>query len=269
MKLDLKKIFIAIIALFLIFVIYNVTISNKTKTYTFGDLKGAISRTEYSEYDGEGVKVAVIDNAINFDVLDINYLPKVINFVTAESLEPVDDAFTNHGTNIAKIINTLAPKTEIVSVVALDESGNGEISDIVKAIQWCIDNDIDIVNMSFSINLDYQELKAAIERLQSQNIIVVASYTNNVSTFDYPAMYIDVVGVKYYNGSKIRFFEGAIDIPQIVETSELDIDFTGNSYATSIITGIISLVNQKANLRGDEINYKSVVNSINNIFMLE
>ena len=34
---------------------------------------------------------------------------------------------------------------------ALDASGNGYISDVIEGIEWCISNEMDIVNMSFGL----------------------------------------------------------------------------------------------------------------------
>lgn len=65
---------------------------------------------------------------------------------------------TGHGTSVAGIIaltgkvtglKGINPNVQLYSVKVLDNNNMAPISRIIEAIYWCIDNDIDIINMSF------------------------------------------------------------------------------------------------------------------------
>ena len=52
----------------------------------------------------------------------------------------------------------MMPDADIYAVKVLDSSGNGYISDVIEGIEWCIKNDIDILNMSLGMPTDSKAL---------------------------------------------------------------------------------------------------------------
>ena len=67
------------------------------------------------------------------------------------------DDDNGHGTHVAGIIAAtdnkvgiigVAPEADIYAVKVLDQNGSGNYSSIISAIEWAIDNDMDIINMS-------------------------------------------------------------------------------------------------------------------------
>ena len=78
-----------------------------------------------------------------------------MSFVPAES-DPFVDPH-KHGTHVAGTIAALdnkvgvvgvAPKASIYAVKVADENGDGYYSWIIKGIEWAIENDMDVINIS-------------------------------------------------------------------------------------------------------------------------
>lgn len=105
----------------------------------------------------------------------------------------------NHGTMIAGIIGAginngigvsgISSRAKIMPLRALNEFGEGKINDVVRAIDYAVNNGADIINLSFS-GLGYnQGFKEAIERAHRAGVIVVAAAGNNDSDLDETALY--------------------------------------------------------------------------------
>lgn len=153
------------------------------------------------KYSGKGVKVAVMDSGIDIHN-DLNTKKWVDFSEKVEGYKPLDS--TGHGTNIAGIIGAqdnkygivgIANKADLYSVKVLDEDNAASISTIIKAIEWCIENKVDVINMSFGVNKDSEALRNAIKRAYENNIVLIASAGNNCSTVQYPAKYEEVISV--------------------------------------------------------------------------
>jgi len=101
-------------------------------------------------YKGEGITVAVIDTGVsphNDLVRPRNRIVGFKDFIN-DKTKPYDD--NGHGTHVAGIIASngfssngkyagVAPAANILAVKALDESGSGNTSDIVSAIEWVVE----------------------------------------------------------------------------------------------------------------------------------
>lgn len=94
----------------------------------------------------------------------------------------------SHGTLIAGIIGAVGNNGEgiaglswnikIMPLKAFNDKGEGKVSDIIRAIDYAINNGADIINLSF-MNLDYSEgLQAAIARAHRAGLIIVAAAGN-------------------------------------------------------------------------------------------
>ena len=115
---------------------------------------------------GDGVKVAVIDTGIDYIHDDPRQQPYVVDpeflhnykggydFVNNDA-DPMDD--NGHGTHVAGILAAekngylvvgVAPHVDLYALKILDAAGNGDESNLILALQWAVDHDIDVVNMS-------------------------------------------------------------------------------------------------------------------------
>lgn len=149
-----------------------------------------------AETAGEPVKVAVLDSGVEF----ISGIPveKSINLVKDEQdLTYYMNDMTGHGTAVAGIIHQIAPAAQIYSVRVLNCENRGRLSDIVAGIYWCIEQDVDIINMSFGTNVESEVLRKAIQAATQKGILMVSSAGNggDEGTVEYPAAYPEVIAV--------------------------------------------------------------------------
>lgn len=119
------------------------------------------SQTKYQnliEFDnmtgtGKGIRVCIVDSGIDKSHDDLEGINLVgwMDFVNGNS-KPYDDH--GHGTSMAGIlvangwIEGIAPNVELLVAKALQSNGSGSDSDVVEAIDWCVENNAHIISLS-------------------------------------------------------------------------------------------------------------------------
>jgi subtilisin family serine protease len=98
----------------------------------------------------------------------------------------VDD--NGHGTYVAGIIcaaldpigmwGRYAP-IELYAVKILDEKAMGDLSNIIMGLQWAINSDIDIINMSIGYKQDSPAIRRAVRVASEFGLIMIASVGNH------------------------------------------------------------------------------------------
>ena len=161
----------------------------------------------HSQNKGQGVKVAILDTGIDLDHPDLRVAGNV-SFVDG-TINGDDD--NGHGTLVAGIVAALdndigvvgvAPEVELYAVKVLDSKGTGTCSAIRKGIEWAIDNDMQVVNMSFGCasNLP-KKVKVALDKAYQAGIVIVAAAGNEgtasgeENNIQAPARYTPVIAV--------------------------------------------------------------------------
>lgn len=157
------------------------------------------------EHYGQGVKVAVIDTGATHSALRV--APRRGRSFAA-NVHPNDysDSAT-HGTHVAGIIaanlpsGSHAPAVDlyIARVTApptgLSPQGHISLGSVVNAINWAIDEGVDIINLSLGTNSPVPLIQAATNRAYQKGILVVAAAGNSAGAVQYPARYPNVVAV--------------------------------------------------------------------------
>lgn len=158
----------------------------------------------WSKTKGEGIRVAVIDTGIEGEhpVIQKNYV-KGVNILSKNS--PPQD-YNGHGTHVAGTVAGrsseiglvgVAPHAKIFAVKAFNRKGSANLSDLLTAINWCIENKMQVINMSFGMDKLSDSLRLAIQIAHRKGIIMVAATGNkgHSSKVDYPARYPETIGV--------------------------------------------------------------------------
>lgn len=218
------------------------------------------------------VKVAILDSGINKEHEDLKHI-KFKEYNALEKGSIVKDDF-GHGTAIAGIIAAkdnnfgvvgLLQNVEIYDVKFLDSNGNGSVDDLIDALIWSIENEVDIINLSFGFQTEDTRLRVVIDQAINNNIVIVASIGNTYGMRgDYPAVYNDVFSITSINNELFRStFSSKKDIDfampgEDIYTTDKDggySTFSGTSFATAHATGIIAQL--LIQYRYDNNNYSS------------
>lgn len=136
------------------------------------------------------VKVGIIDSCISTEMqseLNITEMNDIIGVKTGNNI--------THGSIITQIILQTNPNCEIFYCSIYGEKCVGKIDDVITAINWCIDNNVEVITMSFATLNDDPGIKECIQKALDKGIIITASCMNFSDKTCYPAMYDGVISV--------------------------------------------------------------------------
>jgi len=209
---------------------------------------------------GDRVRIGVIDTGVDFLHPDLTpSLARGINLINPRTL-PYDD--NGHGTHVAGTIAAagshgmtgIAPHAELLPVKAFDHRGTAYVSDIVKAIDWCVQQGVDIINMSFGMKHRSESMLEAVRNARRCGVVIVASSGNDGRRgfIDYPARFPQTISVGAIDGKgRIAPFSNRGQRIDVYAPGENVLstwpkgryyEMNGTSMATAHVTGILALV---------------------------
>ena len=214
---------------------------------------------------GSGVRVAVIDSGIEHDHpalegcvrggVAVEY-DEEAEYSNRIEPDPVPEDMAGHGTACAGIIHAIAPAAELYSVRVLGRDMLGRGIQFAAGLDWVIDNDMQVVNMSLSTSKQeyYGLLHELADDAYFKNMVLVSA-VNNIPSPSYPSLYSSVISVAaheekdaftfYYNPSPpVEFGAPGIDV-RVAWNNKQYITSTGNSFAAPHIAGIVALIRAK------------------------
>jgi serine protease len=144
---------------------------------------------------GRGVRVAIIDTGIDatHPALQGAYRGGY-DFVHNDSI-PEEETADAHGTFVAGVVLQVAPAAEIYALKIYGRDNSFETPDLIRAIDWAIAHDIDVINMSFAMKVGLTDTQRAIDRAEAAGIVVVSAAGNAGASVDYPARFDNVIAV--------------------------------------------------------------------------
>lgn len=210
------------------------------------------------------VKVAILDSGINSDLEELQkYVVKSFNtFNNSSQTNPKNE----HGTMVASIVAKtnykditigLNNNVEIYDVKVLNDEAVGKVENTILGINWAIEQNVDIINISYGFSNDDELFQKAIKKAYASGIIIVAATGNTMGlSTDYPAKYPEVLSISaidhdmnifaYAGKGKVDYVAPGVKVPVLNIHGELEYQ-SGTSFATAYATGVISLFRSKSN----------------------
>ncbi len=213
----------------------------------------------------EKIKVAILDSGIDIsDNLDVK--ERVTLIPGYEQVPELYEDTTGHGTCIAGIISSKGIDTdveginanvEIYSAKILDETNTAPVSRVVEGIYWAMEQDVDIISISFGTPNHSVALQQAVKDATAQGILIVAAAGNSgkENSIEYPAAYPEVMAVGSVDSS-CRHSESSAMGAQLeicapgeqiksIGSFEGEIIVSGTSMSVPHVVGAASLLWQK------------------------
>jgi hypothetical protein len=157
---------------------------------------------------GEGVRVCILDSGVERALLEEKFACR------SQRLHPIEGAVftpdrpeplpydgrqsTPHGTTVAHILLTIAPRVRLYSADVFGPRGSCEVEVVIRALRWAIDVwACKVVNLSLGVA--EQRLQQPQRRLQLQRaveeayykdvLVVAAAHNDHPVTRSYPAAF--------------------------------------------------------------------------------
>ncbi|MBI2980461.1 MAG: S8 family serine peptidase [Chloroflexi bacterium] len=199
--------------------------------------------------NGTGIKVAILDSGIDLDHPDLAVSGNV-TFVTGTTTGDDDNG---HGTLVAGIVGALdndigvigvAPEAALYAVKVLNYNGSGTMSNILSGIQWALDNNMQVINMSFGSAMQMPStIKDALDNAYNAGIVIVAGAGdggNAGGTGDNiwnPARYESVIAVGATDNTDARYTSSSTGYTLELVAPGVDIYSTAMGGGYGNITG--------------------------------
>lgn len=215
-------------------------------------------------FTGKDIKIAIIDTGCCINHPDLkNNIVGYRNFTTESTVEDG----CGHGTHVSGIVASnghikgIAPDSKLLILKVLESNGNGNLESVYNAINYAIDQKVNIINLSLGCKVDVPELHNAIKRAVNNNIVVCCAIGNdgdsnaNTNEIDYPAYYPEVISVGAIDNSRLSatfsnsniFCDCVAPGVNIISThlNNNYIGLDGTSMSTPHVVGAIALLMEK------------------------
>ena len=158
--------------------------------------------------DGEGVRVCVLDSGIERAVLEgkfrglgreIHHIEGAVFTADRAAPQPYEGRQSSpHGTIVADVVLTLAPRVRLFSADVFGPQGSCEVEVVIRAIRHALDVwNCHVINLSLGVPEQRlqqlprrQQLQRAVEEAYYRDVVVVAAaHNDHPLTASYPAAF--------------------------------------------------------------------------------
>jgi len=126
------------------------------------------------------VRIGMIDTGVNAAH------PHVGNIAGGVTIGPEDETpgyqdQLGHGTAIAALLHQQAPEAELIAVKVFDRTLATNRDTVIRAIDWCLQNEIDIINLSLgTANPSHRtQFEDAVHRIRALGKAIVSAHDVN------------------------------------------------------------------------------------------
>ncbi len=209
--------------------------------------------------NADPVRVAIVDTGISATHPDLAANIKggynAIN--TTKSWN--DD--NGHGSHVAGIVAALnnsigvigvGPAVDLLAVKVLSRSGSGFTSDVIEGIQWAMNNNAQVINLSLGSSSGSQAMHDAIIAAYNAGVVIVAAAGNSGAAVGFPAAYPETIAVSATDSNNLlaSFSSRGPEIDLAAPGVSILSTYKGTGYATLSgtsmaaphVTGAVALV---------------------------
>ncbi|MBI3046531.1 MAG: S8 family peptidase [Candidatus Harrisonbacteria bacterium] len=209
--------------------------------------------------NADPVKVAIVDTGISATHPDLTANIKGGYNAINPTKSWNDD--NGHGSHVAGTVAALnnsigvvgvGPAIDLLAVKVLNRQGSGFLSDVIEGIQWAMNNNAQVINLSLGSDSGTQTMHDAVAAAHNAGVVVVAAAGNNGGAVIYPAAYPEVIAVSATDSNNLlasfssRGPEVDLAAPGVGVLSTYKgtgyATMSGTSMATPHVTGAAALV---------------------------
>jgi subtilisin family serine protease len=154
------------------------------------------------QFRGRGVKIAVIDSGAATSHTNLKQLSQGFDIINKESDPGTwNQDMLGHGSHCAGVIGGADPSFGILGFAPEAEIHvcklfpGGQVSQLIEALEYCIEHQIDVVNLSLGGTEPSEALEAQILRARRFGVACVAAAGNSGEAVQYPASSPHVLAV--------------------------------------------------------------------------
>ncbi|HTF38311.1 MAG TPA: S8 family serine peptidase [Blastocatellia bacterium] len=159
--------------------------------------KLTLPREPFASYTGRGVKVAIIDSGVNPAHPHVGGVVGGTRITSGDADGSTDYLdYIGHGTAVAGAIREKVPDAQLYAVKVFDRALTTNIEAIIKAIDWCTENEMDVINLSLgTVNVEHRKvIEQAVGRAaEKRTVLVAASEMSGKPSL--PGCLLSVIGV--------------------------------------------------------------------------
>jgi hypothetical protein len=198
------------------------------------------------------VKVGIIDSGVNPAHPHVGGVAGGARVSSADADNPNDYLdYIGHGTAVAGAIREKAPDAQLYAVKVFDRALTTNIEIIIKAIDWCAANGMDIINLSLGTTNDEHRdvIERAVARATEKGVVLVAA-REMLSKTSLPGCLPSVIGVAGdWESSRDRYGVGrssddpvfiASVYPRDIPGVPRERNMKGISFAVANMTGFVA-----------------------------
>ncbi len=218
---------------------------------------------------GRGVKIGIVDTGI--DPTNPEFAGRIKGGHNAVDKDQPWADDHSHGTHVAGIaaaaldgqgVVGVAPAADLYAIKVLTKDGQGSLFSIIGGIMWCVENGMQVVNMSLGAAQGNQLFEYAVNALVNADITLVAAAGNDGKAVNFPAAYPGAIAVSALcpeggdenpklcsgkaiatfssRGPEVAFIAPGVKIPSTVLGGAIK-PYSGTSMATPHVTGLAAL----------------------------
>ncbi len=157
---------------------------------------------------GAGITVAILDTGVDATHPALSGRMLAGRDMVDDDDDPREESggvAWGHGTHVSGIVAAVAPDATLLPVRVLDSNGRGNMFTLAYAIEWAVDQGVDVINLSLGSEVDSRVLEEAVAAAVDVGVVVVAAAGNSGdNVVQYPAGFPDVISVTAVDGEGVK-----------------------------------------------------------------